>query len=105
MPTSLFQARPQNLKVPLSPNEELRAAKKLGAGLLQGPEDVAINELGEIFTGTADGYVKKLLDGTIEAFSYLGGHPLGMDFDAAGIFMFVNLPLAYFALILKAWLS
>ena len=71
------------LEGPLEPNEELTTATKLGAGLLQGPEDVAINEKGEIFTGTADGYVQKInLDGTVEPFTFLGGHPLGMDFDA-----------------------
>ncbi|SMF40334.1 SMP-30/gluconolactonase/LRE family protein [Pseudobacteriovorax antillogorgiicola] len=69
----------------LAPNQLLKDAEYLGAGLLDGPEDIAIGPDGWIYTGTADGYVKRVsFDGTVENVTYTGGHPLGMDFDAEG---------------------
>ena len=56
-----------------------------GRGQLDGPEDISIGADGWIYTGTADGYIKKIsLNGVVQNHAYTGGHPLGMDFDADG---------------------
>jgi sugar lactone lactonase YvrE len=68
-----------------APNERLVPAEKLGAGQLQGPEDIALDPQGFIYTGTADGEVKRISDqGVIETYAVTGGHPLGLDFDGFG---------------------
>ncbi|WP_141734104.1 SMP-30/gluconolactonase/LRE family protein [Oligoflexus tunisiensis] len=67
------------------PNEYLFTAERLGAGQLQGPEDIAIDADGFIYTGTADGTIKKISrSGEVSTYARTGGHPLGLDFDAAG---------------------
>ena len=70
---------------PYAPNDRLASAERLGGGLLQGPEEIALDSNGFIYTGTADGTVKKIdRDGAVETFAVTGGHPLGLDFDLAG---------------------
>lgn len=69
-----------------APNRELLGARRLAVGRLQGPEDVAIGEGVTLFTGTADGKVKRvsLLSEAVEDFADTGGRPLGLRFDAQG---------------------
>lgn len=70
---------------PYAPNEYLASAQRLGGGKLQGPEEIAIDKDGFIYTGTADGTIKKLSRaGEVTTFAHTGGHPLGLDFDAQG---------------------
>lgn len=53
--------------------------------VLDGPEDTAMDDQGRVYFGNADGTIQRLLtDGAIETFVYVGGHPLGMEFDASG---------------------
>lgn len=69
----------------LAPNTALRAAQHLGAGLFDGPEDIAMDSTGRLYGGTQDGLIKRLLpDGQSEVFAETGGRPLGMQFDAQG---------------------
>jgi sugar lactone lactonase YvrE len=70
---------------PYAPNEYLESAERLGGGQLQGPEEIAIDAQGFIYTGTADGTIKKISRaGEVSTFAHTGGHPLGLDFDAHG---------------------
>jgi len=67
------------------PNELLRHANSLGAGELAGPEDIAVDEKGRVYTGTAQGLIRRItLDGEVETFAETGGRPLGMEFDPEG---------------------
>jgi sugar lactone lactonase YvrE len=67
------------------PNEGLLNAELIGAGLLYGPEDVAIDEEGRLYAGSGDGVIQRVLpDGQVEVFATTGGHPLGLDFDTEG---------------------
>lgn len=69
----------------LEPNEKLREAEVLAAGLLHGPEDVDVDDQGRVYGGMADGRVVRILpDGSVETFADTGGRPLGMEFDADG---------------------
>jgi len=69
----------------LAPNEALRAVELLGKGLMNGPEDVAVDAEKRIYGGGQDGKIMRLLkDGTAEVFARTGGHPLGLHFDGQG---------------------
>lgn len=84
-PAAYEPPAPPELTGVLAPNTELRRADHLGAGELDGPEDVAIDALGRLYGGTADGLIRRTTpDGGVETFADTGGRPLGMAFDAAG---------------------
>jgi ribose transport system permease protein len=74
----------------LMPNEmapKLREAEILGAGQIDGPEDVLLDAEGNLFCGTRDGNLMRLRPpayDTAEVFSRIGGRPLGLAFDAEG---------------------
>lgn len=68
-------------------NDALTAATPLLAGVGVGPEDVARDAAGRLYTGFADGRIVRFpLDrpDAVEEFANTGGRPLGLDFDAAG---------------------
>ncbi len=68
-----------------APNLGLVDAQLIAEGLLNGPEDVAIDEQGRLYCGSADGVIHRVWsDGLVEVFARTGGHPLGLDFDPAG---------------------
>ncbi|MBC7006754.1 SMP-30/gluconolactonase/LRE family protein [Photobacterium sp. BZF1] len=70
---------------PLAINSALESGIHLGKGALKGPEGTAIDENGFIYTGTLDGHIYKVsLENTVEKYAYIGGHPVGMDFDSHG---------------------
>ena len=79
---------PQNagLVDPFAPNDRLRKARLIDLGEHEGPEDVASDQNGLIYTVTVDGLIIRMQpDGSnIEVFTETGGRPLGMEFDAAG---------------------
>ena len=70
---------------PLRPNDALAGATLLAPGQVHGPEDVAFDGQGRLYTGTADGTLLRLRlpDGSPEAFAVTGGRPLGLRFDPA----------------------
>jgi sugar lactone lactonase YvrE len=70
----------------LAPNSALAAADRLGEGVLNGPEDVAFDGSGRLYTGTADGRIVRLGpdNDAPEPFASTGGRPLGLRFDAHG---------------------
>ena len=61
----------------LAPNELLTNATILGKGLLDGPEDIAIDEGGNIYTGLADGTIRKVNSEEVTTIAKIGDHPFG----------------------------
>lgn len=73
------------LEGPFERNELLEHAELLSPGQLRGPEDIAIDEVGRIYSGTSDGKIIRLLPGVpLEIFAVTGGRPLGMAFGPDG---------------------
>jgi sugar lactone lactonase YvrE len=70
---------------PLEPNDALATTRLLAEGHVHGPEDVAFDSQGRLYTGTADGTLLRLRppDGAPEEFAVTGGRPLGLRFDPA----------------------
>jgi sugar lactone lactonase YvrE len=68
------------------PNRALERIERVGEGLGFGPEDVAIDRQGRIYTGVEDGTIVRLApNGSgAETFATTGGRPLGLDFDSRG---------------------
>lgn len=58
---------------------------------LHGPEDIAIDPDGHIYTGDRDGRILRLgPDGHAEVFAHVGGRPLGLAFDDQGNLLVAN---------------
>jgi len=49
-----------------------------------GPEDVAVDARGDVFTGLADGRILRLRDGSAQTVASTGGRPLGIEVDGDG---------------------
>ena len=59
--------------------------ERIGASALKGPEDVAVDSEGNIFTGCADGVLYKITpQGDVSRFAATGGRPLGLYFSPDG---------------------
>jgi sugar lactone lactonase YvrE len=71
---------------PYQPNHDLKASRRLLTDHGRGPEDVAFDGAGNLYTGFEDGAIVRVaLDGDEpEVFVNTGGRPLGMAFDEAG---------------------
>ena len=68
----------------LPANDALAKVERIG-GDLPGPESIAIDAEGSIFTGLGDGRVVQVArDGTVTLMATTGGRPLGMQFDRTG---------------------
>lgn len=68
-----------------APNELLKGADRLAMGVIDGPEDIAVDSQGRIYGGGQDGRIIRILpDGSAEVFADTGGRPLGLHFDAHG---------------------
>ncbi|CAH2064392.1 unnamed protein product [Thlaspi arvense] len=72
---------------PLLNDRFLTGAEFIGVGLLNSPEDIAYHrDSGLIYTGCADGWVKRVKvletanDSAVEDWVNTGGRPLGIDF-------------------------
>ena len=72
---------------PYAPNDKLYSVELIGLGEIDGPEDVILDEAGNLYCGSRHGDVLRFLapdHKTWEVFAHIGGHPLGMAFDRAG---------------------
>ena len=69
-----------------APNSRLAPVERLIEGMGIGPEDVAFDAQGRVYSGYVDGRIVRCNpDGTdVSIIANTGGRPLGMDFDAAG---------------------
>uniref|UniRef100_A0A0D6QRV5 Strictosidine synthase conserved region domain-containing protein n=1 Tax=Araucaria cunninghamii TaxID=56994 RepID=A0A0D6QRV5_ARACU len=79
---------PQRVGV-FSHNDKLRSGFKLALGLVRGPEDLAVDSEGNLYTACADGWVKKIsfindFDVHVENWTYVGGRPLGVTLGIHG---------------------
>ncbi len=69
----------------LAPKELLKDAAVLVDQRLDGPEDVAFDAKGRLYTGTGKGEIVRVTgDGATEAFAETKGRPLGLHFDDMG---------------------
>ena len=88
-PAAFAPPKAPALEGPTAPNRELVRSERVGVGRLNGPEDVALDEEGRIYAGTADGKIMRVTPGAdggerVEPFAVTGGRPLGIHFDGAG---------------------
>ncbi|KAF8377716.1 hypothetical protein HHK36_031100 [Tetracentron sinense] len=84
-PAPLPIQRLPSMVVPKLNGRMLQGSEILGHGLLPGPEDLAYDaESGVIYTGCADGWIKRVkvtesaADATVENWVHVGGRPLGL---------------------------
>lgn len=73
----------------LAPDEDLRSARPIAQGQLEGPEDVAVDTAGRLYVGTLDGRVVRITlqpggREVLETIADTGGRPLGVRFGPAG---------------------
>ncbi|WP_074061026.1 SMP-30/gluconolactonase/LRE family protein [Rhizobium etli] len=75
-------------------NEDLSGARPVAQEILSGPEDVAVDSRGRVFTGTVDGIIWRadLTAGTprFERFASVGGRPLGLVIGANDLLYVAN---------------
>ncbi|KAH9289364.1 hypothetical protein KI387_033481, partial [Taxus chinensis] len=73
-------------------NDKLRSAYKVGYGQVLGPEDLAVDSEGRLYTACADGWVKRVSfvnndthsSLQVEKWAYVGGRPLGVALGLHG---------------------
>mgnify|MGYP002700796205 CR=1 FL=1 len=66
----------------LEKNSMLRETEVFGVGMLDAPEEVAIDQNGVIYTGLENGdIVKVAVDGNVTPWVNTGGRPLGLMFN------------------------
>jgi sugar lactone lactonase YvrE len=67
------------------------AAAAISTRSLHGPEDVAVDRDGRLYTGDRDGRILRVgPDGHAEVFADVGGRPLGLAFDEQGHLLVAN---------------
>jgi sugar lactone lactonase YvrE len=67
-------------------NEKLKSLQRLGEGIGHGPEAIAVDAVGRVYTGYSDGRVVQF-SGNASQYSVLtntGGRPLGLSFGPTG---------------------
>ena len=67
------------------PNDRLRDVETIGLGEIEGPEDVILDKNDHLYCGTRHGTIVRFLAPDYqhhEVFAHIGGHPLGLAFDA-----------------------
>ena len=69
----------------LRENSALSSVKLLAEGKLNGPEDIAVDNNGTVYTGLEDGRIVKISpDGEVVTFAETGGRPLGLQWGPSG---------------------
>lgn len=87
-PTYLKLPDPPRTTDPGSPyrlNDKLRTVEIIGLGQIEGPEDVILDRHDNLYCGTRHGDIVRFFGPDFErheVFAHIGGHPLGMAFDA-----------------------
>jgi len=71
---------------PFARNQGLKGLQTLAIGKTHGPEDVALDREGRIYTGTAEGFIVRLKPDGTEPVNWVHtkGRPLGLVFDGQG---------------------
>jgi sugar lactone lactonase YvrE len=85
-PVAWSPPEPPALEGVFAPNRHLAGADRIATGLGLGPEDVAFDARGRLYTGFQDGRILRLSPGgdQAELFVDTGGHPLGLAFAPDG---------------------
>ena len=85
LPTApLFVSDPSS---PYAMNDRLRAVEVIGLGEVDGPEDVILDEDGNLYCSVRQGDIVRFLAPDYvkrEVYAHVGGRPLGMAFDKDG---------------------
>ncbi|MGH8493841.1 MAG: SMP-30/gluconolactonase/LRE family protein [Moraxellaceae bacterium] len=68
----------------LAVDDSLQKAELIARGEIHGPEDIAIDAQGRVYTGLEDGRIIRLENSKVGTLVNTGGRPLGLAFDAAG---------------------
>lgn len=72
-------------------NDALAQLERIEIGPFEGPEDVAVDSAGDLYTGTEGGQILRITpDRTITVFAETGGRPLGLEFDGDGHLLVAN---------------
>jgi len=70
---------------PFAHNDVLQSVEKLGEGVLDRPEDTAVDNRGLIYTASHDGWIKRMhLNGSWEAWKMVGVGALGLTVSRSG---------------------
>jgi sugar lactone lactonase YvrE len=79
---------------PYEPNQKLSHVEWLQKGHVQGPEAIAIDSQGRIYTGTSNGQIVRVAaDGSsLDTVASPGGRPFGVAFDAGGTLFVCDSP-------------
>lgn len=81
-PAAYSPPKPQEISGVLAANNLLQKAELLALGEINGPEEVALDSQGRVYSGTQDGKIMMLTpDGKLNLFAETFGRPLGMQFD------------------------
>ena len=74
------------MKGEFEPNDYLQDVEILGLNDGIGPEDIAVDEAGNMYAGYEDGRIIKydVHGNSLDVFVNTKGRPLGMDFDSEG---------------------
>lgn len=79
--------RSRHHRAAIAPNDRLRHVETIGLGEIEGPEDVILDAEDHLYCGTRHGTIVRFMapDYRIhQVFAHVGGHPLGLAFDAEG---------------------
>lgn len=69
----------------LKPNDQLESARLFARGEVRGPDDVAVDYLGRLYTGLSNGHIMQIEpNNDTHDFADTGGRPLGLAFDGRG---------------------
>jgi len=69
----------------LRKNSALSGVQLLAKGKLNGPEDIAVDNDGTVYTGLEDGRIVKISpEGDVKSFAETGGRPLGLQWGPRG---------------------
>ena len=72
---------------PYAMNDRLRDVELIGLGEIEGPEDVILDEAGDLYCGSRHGDIIRFFapdHRKWEIYAHIGGHPLGHAFDRDG---------------------
>lgn len=84
-PAAFNPPLPEPLEGVLEPNKLLQKAELIAENKIEGPEAIALDDNGVIYTGTQDGKIIKIFpDGKLDILAITKGRPLGMKFHPNG---------------------